>query len=275
MKSEVCVYDMQTGRVSVVLATDRLVEAPNWDGRAQSLIVNADGRLYRVPFDAPDLVPVETGFATRLNNDHGISPDGELLAISDKTETGESRVYVLPATGGEPRLVTPEGPAYWHGWSPDGGTLAYVAGRGDSFQVYACPVEGGVERQVTEGFDHCDGPDYSDDGKWLWFNGEVDGRVDLWRVPAEGGSPERMTDDALVNWFPHPRPGHSEVLYLAYPEGTEGHPRDRDVALRLLDVFDGSVRTLVELWGGQGTINVPCWSPDGAAFAFVRYERTP
>lgn len=273
MKSEICVFDLRSGAVETVLETDRLVEAPNWTPDGSALIVNGDGLLFRVALDAPELVEVDTGFARNLNNDHGISPDGRTLVISDKTEFGESRVYTLPMGGGTPRLVTGKGPSYWHGWSPDGATLAYVGRREAGFQVFVCPVDGGPETQLTESFDHCDGPDYSSDGKWLWFNGEVDGRVDLWRIPAQGGRPERMTDDRLVNWFPHPSPKGGEVLYLAYPEGTEGHPRDLEVSLRLLNETDGSVRTLVELFGGQGTINVPCWAPDGERFAFVRYAR--
>lgn len=273
MKSEICVYDLASGEVTVVLASDRLVEAPNWTPDGADLIVNADGRLYRVPLNRPDMVEIPIGELNNLNNDHGISPDGRTLVISDKTEFGESRVYTLSAEGGTPQLVTETGPSYWHGWSPDGKTLAYVGRRESGFQVYTCPVGGGPERQLTEAFDHCDGPDYSSDGRWLWFNGEVNGQVDLWRVPATGGPPERMTDDERVNWFPHPSPKGGTVLYLAYPAGTEGHPRDLEVSLRLLDEADGSVRTLVELFGGQGTINVPCWAPSGDRFAFVRYAR--
>ena len=273
MKSELCIYDVGSGTVETVLGTERLIEAPNWTPDGAALIVNGDGLLFRVPLEAPGLIQIDTGFARALNNDHGISPDGQTLVISDKTEFGESRIYTLPVGGGTPVLVTKKGPSYWHGWSPDGKTLAYVGRREGIFQVCICPVEGGSETVLTEGFDHCDGPDYSHDGKWLWFNGEVNGSVDIWRMPAGGGTPEKMTDDSLVNWFPHPSPKGGEVLYLAFPGGTTQHPRDKEVALRLLSETDGSVRTLVELFGGQGTINVPCWAPDGERFAFVRYAR--
>lgn len=272
-RSELCICDRASGAVTPVLRSERLIEAPNWTPDGSALMVNGDGRLFRVPLDRPRLAEIRTGHLNRLNNDHGISPDGRTLAISDKTEFGESRVYTLSASGGTPRLVTGRGPSYWHGWSPDGTTLAYVGRQGTTLQIFTCPAEGGPEMQMTDGFDHCDGPDYSCDGKWLWFNGEVDGRVDLWRCPAGGGTPKRMTDDELVNWFPHPSPRGGEVLYLAFPAGTTGHPRDQEVSLRLLDEADGSVRTLVELFGGQGTINVPCWAPEGDRFAFMRYAR--
>jgi len=84
---------------------------------------------------------------------------------------------------------------------------------------------------------------------------------------------EVMTNDEAVNWFPHPSPCGAHVLYLAYQPDTTGHPRHCDVELRLLPAEGGSPQTLIQLFGGQGTINVPCWAPDACSFAFVRYER--
>lgn len=270
MISELCICDITTETVKVVLRLERHVEAPNWhpDGY---LIVNGDGRLFRVPLEKPDLVQIDTGFAVNCNNDHGISPCGQHLAISDKTECGQSCVYVLPIAGGAPRKVTENLPSYWHGWSPDGATLAYVGRRDGPFALYTCPLEGGAETAVVSDFDHVDGPDYTPDGQWIWFNGERGGRVDLWRVRPDGTDLAKMTHDRLVNWFPHPSPDGAQVLYLAYPEGTTGHPGGLDVGLRLMPAAGGTPRTICELHGGQGTINVPCWAPDGTGFAFVRY----
>ncbi|WP_340159402.1 hypothetical protein [uncultured Hoeflea sp.] len=272
MRSQLCIYDLATGVVEEVLSTPRLIEAPNWMPDGSSLVVNGDGRMFRIPLDAPELVAIDTGHALKCNNDHGISPDGSQLVISDSTDTGQSCIWILPITGGTPRRITVEVPSWWHGWSPDGKTLAYVGRREDVFGLYTIEIEGGAEQRIVSGGGHYDGPDYSPDGAWIWFNSDRGGSMDLWRIPAAGGMPEQMTADDRVNWFPHPAPGGSKVLYLSYQPGTEGHPRDRDVELRLLDLADGSVRTLLKLFGGQGTINVPCWSPDGGRFAFVRYE---
>ena len=277
MRSQLCIYDLASGSVKEVLATDRLIEAPNWTPDSASLIVNADGRMFRVPLKAPDLIPIDTGHAVDCNNDHGVSPDGSQLVISDSTDTGQSCIFILPIAGGAPRRVTEEVPSWWHGWSPDGGQLAYVGRRDGAFGIYTIAVDsavdGGAEQHLISGGGHYDGPDYSPDGQWIWFNSDRGGSMDLWRISVEGGAPEQMTGDDRVNWFPHPSPDGRSVLYLSYQPGTEGHPRDRDVELRFLDLADGFVRTLVELFGGQGTINVPCWSPDGGCFAFVRYER--
>ena len=271
MRSEIVTHDLATGAETVVLAHDARVEAPNWTRDGTALIVNAAGRLYRVALDAPALAPIDTGPLRWLNNDHGPSPDGRWLAVSDKTETGKAAIYVLPADGGAPRRVTPRVPSWWHAWSPDGARLAYAAQRGRGVQIHTCAVDGTDERALTDGFDHCDGPDYAPDGEWIWFNGERLGAVDLWRMRPDGADLARMTGGPTIDWFPHPSPDGAHVLYLAYPPGTIGHPADRPVTLRLMPSGGGAGRVLARFRGGQGTSNVPCWSPDGRAFAYVRY----
>jgi Tol biopolymer transport system component len=274
MKSILATIDIDTGMETVLFETDLHLEAPNWTPDGRALIVNGSGRLYSLPLGNPVLQEIDTGFATSLNNDHGLSPDGKQLAISDKTELGASCIYVLPASGGIPRRVTSEIPSYWHGWSPDGKELAYVGKRpetGGTFQVFTISVDGGHERQLTQDFDHCDGPDYSPDGNWIWFNGERAGSVQLWRMRTDGSGLEQMTDDERVNWFPHPSPDGRHVAYLAYEPGTTGHPANRNVELRLMPAKGGTPRVLLGLFGGQGTLNVPSWAPDCRRFAFMRY----
>ncbi|MGJ8584793.1 MAG: TolB family protein [Marinosulfonomonas sp.] len=274
MKSEICIFDIETGAVSVLLGTDRLIEAPNWTPDGAGLVVNGDGRLFFVDLLAPGLREIPTDFAVNCNNDHGISPDGKRLVISDKTQHDASCIYTLPLEGGVPTQVTKATPSYWHGWSPDGKTLTYVGKRGDdAFSVFTIPQEGGEETCLTTGFEHTDGPDYTPDGAWIWFNGQKNGKMQLWRVRPDGRDLQQMTDDERWNWFPHPSPDGSQVLYLAYENGVFGHPRDKEVELRLLPSQGGEPKVLLELFGGQGSINVPCWAPDGKKFAFVRYAR--
>jgi Tol biopolymer transport system component len=273
MTSQLMIHHLASGADTLVLETDVLIEAPNWAPDGAALIVNGDGLLFRVPLDRPALNQIDTGFATRLNNDHGISPDGSTLVISNHTVIGQSCVYTLPAAGGEPRRVTANTPSWWHGWSPDGNTLAYTAVRDGAFGIWTIPVEGGDETCIAGGGGHHDGPDYTPDGIWVWFNSDQGGSMQLWRVRTDGTDRQRMTDERSVNWFPHPSPDGALILYLAYPPGTEGHPRDLDVELRVIPAAGGTSRRVAYLFGGQGTINVPCWSPDGRRFAYVRYAR--
>lgn len=267
MRSELCVHDLGSGETVVVLAHDGRIEAPNWwrDG----LLVNGDGRLFHVPFAAPALVEVPTGGVGALNNDHGPSPDGRTLAVSAKSETGESCIYLVE--DGDARRVTARVPSWFHAWSPDGSRLAYASVRdGGPVAIRTCARDGSDEVLVTDAFDHADGPDYTPDGS-IWFNGERDGAVNLWRVRPDGSGLTHMTEGEGVDWFPHPSPDGAHVLYLAYPPGTRGHPADLEVALRLMPLAGGASREVVRLRGGQGTINVPCWAPDARRFAFVRY----
>lgn len=272
MRSELCVHDLASGETSVLLTHEGVIEAPNWHGDG-FLIVNGDGRLFRVPLDAPALEEVPVPGVGRLNNDHGISPDGRWLAVSAHGVEKRSCIWVMALEGGEPRRVTPRVPSWWHGWSPDGARLAYVGVRreGGPVSLYTCALDGSDEVCLAEDFDHIDGPDYTPDGDWIWFNGETRGRVDLWRIRPDGSGRERMTDGDTVDWFPHPSPDGSQVLYLAYPPGTQGHPAMLDVSLRIMPAEGGEGREMLRLTGGQGTINVPCWAPDGRRFAFMRF----
>ncbi len=273
MRSFLEVWLLAEGRAERVLETERHIEAPNWDPAGGSLLVNGGGRLYRVPLAKPGLEPVETGFATRCNNDHGFSPDGTRIVLSHHTDRG-AEIFVMPAAGGVPVPVTAEAPSWWHGWSPDGKRLAYVGARGGSrvVDVFTISAEGGAETRLTNGEGHCDGPDYSADGSLIYYNCDRDGHAQIWVMGADGSGQRKLFADDHVNWFPHPSPDGRHLVYLAYPPGTMGHPANLPVALCLCDPEGVNRRRLTEFTGGQGTINVPNWSPDGSAFAYVRYE---
>jgi Tol biopolymer transport system component len=272
MRSSVEIYTIANGETRVVWQTEQLVEAPNWSPDGQSLVINGDGLLYRLPLSGGEPQLIDTGFARTCNNDHGISPDGKTIVISDKTEYGASTIYTLPADGGLPKQVTQNRPSYWHGWSPDGKTLAYCGIRNQVFDIYTIPVDGGEETRLTFGEGRNDGPDYSPDGEWIYFNSSRTGRMQIWRVRPDGSDVTRVTDSEYGDWFPHPSPDGKHLLVISYDGGVFDHPRDLDVRLRLMDPDGSNARVLFELFGGQGTINVPNWSPDGREFAFVRYQ---
>ena len=205
-------------------------EAPNWSRDGKDLIYNSGGLLYRIPATGGEPQRIDTGFATKCNNDHGLSPDGARLAISDQSQgEGRSLVYVLPSAGGTPRLVTPVGPSYWHGWSPDGQTLAYCAERGGEYDVYTIPVTGGEERRLTTANGLDDGPDYSPDGEWIYFNSERTGVMQIWRMRADGRDQQQVTSDGYADWFPHPSPDGKWVAFLSYEKDVKGHPPNKDV----------------------------------------------
>jgi Tol biopolymer transport system component len=264
-----------TDRRVVQVAPSR-IEAPNWLKDGKALLYNAGGRIYRIPVTGGDPTLIDTGFATRCNNDHGISPDGTLLAISDQSRgQGRSLIYTLPITGGTPRQITPTGPSYWHGWSPDGKTLTFCAERDGEFDVYSTPSEGGAETRLTSAKGLDDGPEYSPDGRSIYFNSDRSGTMQIWRMRPDGTEQEQVTFDSLNNWFPHLSPDGRFMVFLSYEREIVGHPENKDVTLRRMNLDTRRVDVLARLFGGQGTINVPCWSPDGRRIAFVSYQQIP
>jgi tricorn protease-like protein len=248
-------------------------EAPNWSRDGKYLLFNRDGKIFKIPVTGGKPELINTGFAVKCNNDHGISPDGSQLAISDQSKgEGKSLIYIVPVTGGTPKQITPVGPSYWHGWSPNGKTLAYCAERNGNFDIYTVPVDGGTETRLTSAPGLDDGPEYSPDGKYIYFNSERTGTMQIWRMNADGSDQKQVTSDEFNNWFAHPSPDGKWIVFLSYEKDVKGHPANKDVMLRLMPASGGDIKVLAKLFGGQGTINVPSWSPDGATIAFVSYR---
>ncbi|MDR6197737.1 transporter [Siphonobacter sp. SORGH_AS_0500] len=271
--------NIQTGKIDTVLTIQKHLEAPNWHPN-NYLILNSQGRLYTLPLQAAKLQELHTGFASQCNNDHGLSPDKKWLAIShnDKQDPSpksyKSAIYILPVSGGEPRRITKEVPSFWHGWSPDGKTLAYCGERMGNFDIYTISPEGGEEKRLTtsEGLD--DGPDYSADGTYIYFNSYRTGHMQIWRMRADGSKPEQLTFDENSNWFPHPSPDNRWIVYIAYTsDEKQSHLFGKPVKLRLMNLKTRVIRDITPVfYGGQGTINVPSWSPDSQKLAFVSYS---
>jgi Tol biopolymer transport system component len=272
------IYDVTTGTREVVREFNGLIEAPNWTPDGKWLIYNSGGLLYRIPPDASaEPKVINTDFITTNNNDHIVSFCGKYIAISAASpEDRRSRIYVIPIEGGVPRLVTTLGPSYLHGISPDNNFLAYCAERNGNYDIYVVPFLGGRERRLTtaEGLD--DGPEYSPCGKFIWFNSVRTGLMQVWRMKADGSEQTQMTFDENFNsWFPHVSPDGKQVVFIAYHEGDVApgdHPANRNVVLRMMPAAGGRPVTIVELFGGQGSLNVHSWSPDSKRFAFVSYR---
>jgi Tol biopolymer transport system component len=270
------ILNVETGNREVIYETETHIEAPNWSSNGKFLLFNSGGLLYN--FNLKKRVPkvIDTGFATANNNDHGISFDGKTLAISHHTEENGQRhsiIYTVPVKGGTPKRVTEKGPSYWHGWSPDDKWHVYCAERNGNYDVYKIPAAGGDEIRLTtaEGLD--DGPEYSPDGKYIYFNSVRSGSMEIWRMKPDGSEQEQVTDDEFQNWFAHPSPDGKWLIFISYlPEVPAGsHPHNQRVMLRLMPANGGEIKTVAFLYGGQGTINVPSWSPDSKKVAFVSY----
>lgn len=266
------IMDVDSGQRNIIHSEDSVFEAPNWTRDGSSLIYNQDGRLCRFDLVTKTVSLIDTGEIIHNNNDHVLSFDGSKIAISSQDGNHGSVIYVVPTTGGTPKRVTPTGPSYLHGWSPDDKSLVFTGQRNGEFNIYSIPVEGGEEKQLTttEGLD--DGPEYTPDGKYIYFNSVRTGQMQIWRMRVDGSHQEQLTDDEYNNWFPHISPDGRQVIFITYLVGEvepSDHPAAKRVYLRTMPLEGGNPRVIAYLYGGQGTMNVPSWSPDSKQVAFV------
>ena len=276
------ILDTKTGKRRIVQVFDHLIEAPNWTRDGRWLYFNSGGLIYKIKAKGKGKVRlVNTQPVNKCNNDHVLSFDGKWLAVSgadDSKQGWGSYVYVLPVGGGIPRLVTPKSPSYLHGWSPDGKTFAYCAFRDDEkgADIYTIPASGGEETQLTDAPGLDDGPEYSPDGQYIWFNSVRTGLMQVWRMKADGSEQTQMTFDKTRNaWFPHVSPDGKQVIYITYHVGDlepDQHLANKNVELWLMPSEGGTPKLMAKLFGGQGTINTNSWSPDSRHVAFVSYR---
>jgi len=283
------ILNVHTGQLQIVHSSPEQFEAPNWMHDGHTLLVNVSGpgpnKGLLKTFDLVTgvVTPFDTGSAKHNNNDHVLSFDGKMLAISNHstTDAGRSVVFKLPATGGTPVRVTAKSPSFFHGWSPDGQWLAYTGGRKeapggpDKYDIYKIPADGGEEIRLTNAPGLNDGPEFSPDGKYIYFNSTRSGLMQVWRMKPDGSDQEQITNDEFNNWFPHVSPDGKWIVFISYGQDVQPneHLYYKHVYLRLIPAGGGTPRVVAYVFGGQGTINVPSWSPDCARIAFVSNTR--
>lgn len=277
------IMDVATKERKVLKTFDTVIEAPNWTKDGKYLIYNSLGKLYRYDIATGEEKLVLTGFADMCNNDHVLSPDDSMIAVSHASaEDMQSRIYILPlVVEGEgqnikPQIVTAKAPSYLHGWSPEGDLLAFCGERnGDGdYAVFTIKTDGSDEKKLTYTDSLDDGPEFSPDGKTIWFNSARSGLMQVWKMNVDGSNQTMVSNQNLNCWFPHISPDQTKVVYIAYFPGDlkpEEHLPDKRVQLRMMDADGSNDHLLYEFDGGQGSINVNSWSPCSKKIAYVTY----
>lgn len=272
-------YNVVTGERKVLHTFDYLIEAPNWSADGKYLVYNSKGKIYKYFLDTDTTEEIRTDFANCCNNDHVLSADGKQVAISHCTANPmDSRIYTVSVDGGIPKEITSQAPSFLHGWSPDGKTLAYCAFRDmeNGADIYTIPATGGEEIRLTNAKGLNDGPEYDPAGEYIWFNSVRTGLMQVWRMKADGSEQTQMTFDEEWNtWFPHISPDGKKVVMISYKKGDlepGQHLPHKNVEIRMMNIDGSDIKTIVRLFGGQGTINVNSWSPDSTTIAFVSYR---
>jgi Tol biopolymer transport system component len=272
------ILDIETGKRKIIYETSEAIQAPNWTADGRLIIFNSNGLLYSYNLIDNTIKVINTGFADANNNDHVLSCDGKMIGIShhSKEDKNQSIIYVLPVEGSSrPKRITKKGPSYLHGWSPDGKYLLYTGERGGQYDIYQISIKGGKEKQLTNTPKLDDGAEYTPDGKYIYFNSNRMGLMQIWRMNADGSNQQQVTNDSFNNWFPHVSPDGKWIVFLSYGKEVDpgDHPYYKQVYLRLMPVEGGNPHVIAWLYGGQGTINVPSWSPDSKRIAFISNSR--
>jgi hypothetical protein len=266
--SDIELLDVDTGVRRTIYRAEDSVQAPNWTPDGKRLVYNHNGRMLTFDLSTRQSAMIDTGSQVHCNNDHTLSFDGTMLGISSGSP---SIVYTLPIGGGTPTQITPVGPSYLHGWSPDGKYLLFTGERNHEFDIYRVPSGGGPEERLTTAKGLDDGSEYSPDGRTIFFNSERSGKMQVWRMNADGSGQAQVTDDEFNNWFPHVSPDGKSILFITFPGDItpNDHPFYKHVYLRRMPVDGGKATVVAYVYGGQGSINVNSWSPDNRTIAFV------
>ncbi|WP_162054309.1 PD40 domain-containing protein [Pontibacter pamirensis] len=267
------ILDVNTGDREIIYTSPKSLQAPNWTPDGKTLIYNSDGLIYTFDLATREPKRLNTGKVTNNNNDHALSFDGKMLGLSSGVEElGGSIIYTVPVTGGTPKQITPRGPSYLHSWSPDGKTLTYTAERNGEWDIYTIPAKGGKEKNLTNAKGLDDGSEYTPDGKYIYFNSNRNGPMQIWRMKADGSEQEAVTNGDFHDWFPHISPDGKSIVFLSFlKEEVEpgDHPFYKHVYLRMMPVSGGEPKVIAYVYGGQGSINTPSWSPDSKKVAFI------
>jgi TolB protein len=274
------VMPVDTGERLVLDTSPISIQAPNWTPDGKTLIYNSRGHLFRFDLEARRSTEIDTGEATNNNNDHVLSWGGQMLGISSGHNPADNRrsvVYTVPVTGGAPKRITANSPSYLHTWSPDNKFLLFTGSRNNELDIYRISVEGGEETRLTDAKGVDDGPEFTPDGQWVYFNSSRTGRMQIWRMRPDGSGQEQLTNDEFNNWFPHISPDGKRIAFVSYglDVSAEDHPFYKQVYIRLMGLDGKNPRVIAYVYGGQGTMNVPSWSPDSKRIAFVSNSALP
>lgn len=288
------VYDMQTKATATLFTIDGEWHAPNWTADGKYIVSDMGNALYRIPVSGADKGKPEKIYADAkmpVTNDHALSWDGTQVAVTAIKLPMPAKIRSAADIPNPILVMNLDGSGahevhkgWLHGWSPDGRYLVYTGTLQDSANIYRIDPDGSGELRMTSGKAADDGPEYSADGKWVYFCSKRSGKWDGWRMPAAGAGPgdklaERVTNGTdTQDWFPHISPDGKWLYTISYPMDHPDHNYIGDgMKIKLLRLKNGvgakgaELTTVRTFFGGQGSGNTGGWAPDSKRFAWTEY----
>lgn len=268
----------QFRRGMVIRTMPARIDSPNWAPDGKSIYVHEGGRIQRIPYLNPPAggapQPMDTGKLVGCSGNYGLSPDGKWIAVSCSEVSGAPHeVFLLPALGGgTPRKVTnTTASSYFHAWAPDSRSLAFTQGSASKADIFTISIDGGTEQRLTSDTLN-DGPDYTPDGKFIYFDSLRSGKLQIWRMKPDGSAAEQITDDEANNHSPHVSPDGKAVAFLSQqaPENGEIVP----TLLKVISSSDGMIHEVARFQGNRGSFQMYGWG-DATHLAFVSYQKLP
>jgi dipeptidyl aminopeptidase/acylaminoacyl peptidase len=133
-------------------------------------------------------------------NGGALSPDGsQVLFLAQANAAFEgyynARIFLVPASGGQARVVTPASMPYEvvrAAWSNDGASIYFVANMGIHQELFTMPASGGPLKQLTDGT-HTVGGWTAADGRHVFTVDEPTNPGDVWMITGDGATPRRVT----------------------------------------------------------------------------------
>lgn len=288
-------YDVQKKTTSTLFTIDGEWHAPNWTADGKYIVSDMGNALYRIPVSGADKGKPEKIYAAAnmmATNDHAASWDGKQIAATAIKLPMPARIRGAADIPNPILVMNVDGSGahqvhmgWLHGWSPDGKYLVYTGTIGDSANIYRIDTDGSGELRMTTGKAADDGPEYSADGKWVYFCSKRSGKWDGWRMPASGAGPgDKLAEQVTFgtdtqDWFPHISPDGKWLYTLSYPMDHPDHNYiGAGMKIKLLRLKNGvgakgaKLTTVRTFFGGQGSGNTGGWAPDSKTFAWTEYE---